>query len=46
MSRSKQAGMGKKAIIVLVIGLTLASIHMAEAQQPTKVPADDPKKNE
>jgi hypothetical protein len=44
MNRSKQAGMGKKAIIVLVIGLTLASVHMAEAQQPTKVLADDPRK--
>jgi hypothetical protein len=41
MNRSKQAGMGKKAIIVLVIGLALASVHMAKAQQPTKVPADD-----
>ena len=44
MNRSKQAGMGKKAIIVLVIGLTLTSVHMAEAQQPTKVLADDPRK--
>ena len=26
--------MGKKAIIVLVIGLTLASVHSAVAQQP------------
>jgi len=37
MNRSKQAGMGKKAIIVLVIGLTLASVHRAEAQQAGKV---------
>jgi len=33
MDRSKQAGMGKKAVLVLVNGLTLASIHMAEAQR-------------
>jgi putative ABC transport system substrate-binding protein len=37
MNRSKQkAGMGKKTIIVLLVGLTLASVHLAEAQQ-TKV---------
>ena len=38
MNRSKQGGMVKKAIIVLMIGLTLASVHLAEAQQPKKVP--------
>jgi hypothetical protein len=39
MNRSKQGRMGKKAIIVLVIGLTLASVHRAEAQQSSgKVP--------
>jgi putative ABC transport system substrate-binding protein len=27
-----------KTIIVLLIGLTLASVHLAEAQQPTKIP--------
>jgi hypothetical protein len=32
MNRSKQAGMGKKVIIVLVVGLALASVHLAEAQ--------------
>ena len=37
MNHSKQGGMGKKAIIVLVIGLTLASVHRAEAQQAGKV---------
>src|SRR5262245_18539415 len=30
--------MGKKAIIVLLIGLTLTSVHLVEAQQPGKVP--------
>jgi hypothetical protein len=37
MNRSKQAKMGIKTIIVLVVGLTLASLHSAEAQQPVKV---------
>src|SRR5262245_23889103 len=37
MNRSKQwAGMGKKAM-ALVIGLTLASVHLVEAQQQAKV---------
>jgi putative ABC transport system substrate-binding protein len=35
---SKQAGMGKKSLVVLLIGLALASVHPAEAQQPAKVP--------
>ena len=30
--------MGKKAIIFLLVGLTLASVHLAEAQQTGKVP--------
>jgi len=30
--------MAIKTIIVLLIGLTLASVHLAEAQQPTKIP--------
>ena len=30
--------MGKKPIIVLVIGLILASVHLVEAQQPKRVP--------
>jgi len=30
--------MGKKAIIVLMVGLVLASVHLAEAQQAKKVP--------
>ena len=38
MNRSKQAGMGKKAIVVLLVGLALASVHPAEAQQAKKVP--------
>src|SRR4029453_16965042 len=38
MNRSKQrAGMGKKAIVVLLVGLALASFRPAEAQQPKKV---------
>jgi len=38
MNRSKQGGMGKKPIIVLMIGLILASVHLVEAQQPKRVP--------
>ena len=38
MNRSKQAGMPIKTIIVLLIGLALASVHAAEAQQKKKVP--------
>jgi putative ABC transport system substrate-binding protein len=38
MNRSKQAGMGIKAIVLLLIGLALASVHSAEAQQSGKVP--------
>ena len=39
MNRSKpEAGMRRKAIIVLLIGLALASVHVVEAQQPKKVP--------
>ena len=38
MNRSKQAGMGKKAIVVLLVGLTLASVRISEAQQPAKLP--------
>jgi ABC-type uncharacterized transport system substrate-binding protein len=37
MNRSKQGVMGKKAIVVLLVGLALASVRLAEAQQPTKV---------
>jgi putative tryptophan/tyrosine transport system substrate-binding protein len=37
MNGSKHAGMARKLIIVLLIGLTLASVHLAEGQQPTKV---------
>jgi putative ABC transport system substrate-binding protein len=32
------AGMGKKAIIFLLVGLTLASVRLAQAQQPAKIP--------
>jgi hypothetical protein len=39
MNRSKQAGMSiKAAIVVLLVGLALASVHLAEAQQPKKIP--------
>jgi putative tryptophan/tyrosine transport system substrate-binding protein len=38
MNRSKQAGMGIKAIVLLLIGLAVASVHSAEAQQSGKVP--------
>src|SRR5262245_52308504 len=38
MNRSKQAGMGKKAFCLLLISLTLASVHLAEGQQPGKIP--------
>ena len=30
--------MGKNGIIILLVALTLASVHLAEAQQPRKVP--------
>jgi hypothetical protein len=35
MSRSKQAGMGMKTIIVLLIGLVLASVRLAEDPEET-----------
>ena len=38
MNRSKQAGMANKTIIGLLVGLALASVHLAEAQQAKKVP--------
>jgi putative tryptophan/tyrosine transport system substrate-binding protein len=38
MNRSKQAGMGRKTIVILLLGLTLASVRPVEAQQPGKVP--------
>src|SRR5215475_5021544 len=38
MNRSKQVGMGKKTIVVLLVGLVLASFRLAEAQQAKKVP--------
>jgi putative tryptophan/tyrosine transport system substrate-binding protein len=39
MNRSKQAGMAIKTVVALLVGLALAfSVHLAEAQQPTKVP--------
>jgi hypothetical protein len=34
MNRSKQAGMPIKSIIILLVGLALASVRFAEAQQP------------
>ena len=30
--------MARKTIVVLLVGLTLALVHLAEAQQPKKVP--------
>ena len=38
MNRSKQGGMAKITIIVLLLGIALASVCFAEAQQPTKIP--------
>jgi ABC-type uncharacterized transport system substrate-binding protein len=38
MNRSKQAGMGKKATVVLLASLILAFVRLAEAQQPKKIP--------
>ena len=38
MNRSKQAGMARKTMVVLLIGLALASVGLAEAQQQGKVP--------
>jgi putative tryptophan/tyrosine transport system substrate-binding protein len=37
MKRSKQVGMAIKPIIVLLVGLVLASGYLAEAQQPAKI---------
>ena len=33
MNRSKQAAMGIRTVAVLLVGLTPASVHLAEAQQ-------------
>ena len=38
MNRSKQAGMVIKTVVVLLVGLALASVRLAEAQQPKKIP--------
>jgi putative ABC transport system substrate-binding protein len=38
MNRSKQAGMAKKAMVVWLVALALASVHPAEAQQLKKIP--------
>jgi putative tryptophan/tyrosine transport system substrate-binding protein len=39
MNRSKQTGMATKTIIVLLVTfLALSSVHLADAQQPKKVP--------
>jgi putative tryptophan/tyrosine transport system substrate-binding protein len=38
MNRSKQAGMSKKTIVILLAGFALASVRYAEAQQPPTVP--------
>jgi putative tryptophan/tyrosine transport system substrate-binding protein len=37
MNRSKQAGMGKKATVVLLVGLIVASVPLIDAQQQAKV---------
>ena len=29
--------MGKKTVVALLVGLVLASVHLAEAQQPAKI---------
>ena len=38
MNRSKQAVMAIKTVVALLVGLALASVHHAEAQQAKKVP--------
>ena len=38
MNRSKHAGMGKKTIVVLLVGLALVSVRLAEAQPAKEVP--------
>jgi putative tryptophan/tyrosine transport system substrate-binding protein len=38
MNRSKQGGMGKRTIMVLLVGLSLAFVGLAEAQLQTKLP--------
>jgi putative tryptophan/tyrosine transport system substrate-binding protein len=37
MNRSKQAGMAIKPIIILLVGLTLTSVRLADVQQTKKV---------
>ena len=37
MNRGKQAGMAIKTLVVLLVGLALASVGLAEAQQPGKI---------
>jgi putative tryptophan/tyrosine transport system substrate-binding protein len=37
MNRSTQAGMAKKTVVVLLVGLALASVRLSEAQQGGKV---------
>ena len=37
MNRSKQGDMTVKTIVVLLVGLALASGYLAEAQQPKKI---------
>ena len=38
MNRVNRPGMATKTIVVLLIGLAFASVHLAEAEQPTKIP--------
>jgi hypothetical protein len=37
MNRSKQAGMDKKPTVILLLGLALASVRFAEAQQQLEI---------
>jgi putative ABC transport system substrate-binding protein len=39
MNRSKQGGMGRKAVVALLVGLAVALVDLAEAQQAAKVPS-------
>jgi putative tryptophan/tyrosine transport system substrate-binding protein len=38
MNSSKQAGMGTRAIVVLLVCLAFAPVHLTEAQQTKRVP--------
>ena len=38
MNRSKQGGMARKTVVVLLVGLILAFVRISDAQQPAKLP--------